>query len=121
MALFRKKPKEPVVSAFDQIPIEVQGKLIEDVISIVRKVRTWTTDVPKDLHDGIGKEVIAALRKGGLKMAGIMMSDDDAAASDFLEMIKGAQLPEFVRQVITAILMAWNTPKPEGNNDGTST
>lgn len=112
MALFRKKPKEPTVSAFDQIPMEVQGKLIEETISIVRTIRGWTTAVPKDLHDGIGKEVMTALRKGGLKMAGIVMSDDDVAANDFLELLKGAQLPEFVRHIVTAVIMAWNTPKP---------
>ena len=129
MALFRKKQKEATVSAFDQIPIEAQAQLIEDIMSIVRTFRQWPKIVPKDLHDGIGKELMAALRKGGLKMAGIVMSDDEPTANDLSSLLSGIELPNFAKQVIAAVAMAWNTPDPvklmnpptEGNDDGTKT
>lgn len=105
MSLFRKKPKPEVTSAFDNIPDEIQAKLIEDVLSIVRTVRQWPTLVPENFHGPIATEVSTLLRKTGLKMASAFLTDDDIGDS-FGDVLKGVELPKFFRQVWIAVSLA---------------
>ncbi len=116
MSLFRSKKKEQAISAFDQIPPEAQAQLIEDILSIVRTVKTWPKLVPAELHDGMGKEVSTLLRKSGLKLASAFMSGDDAIDS-LSEAMRGIPLPNFIGQIIHAVKLVLASDT-KGPNDG---
>ena len=119
MALWRKKKTENEVSAFDEIPEDVKGKLIEDIITIVRTLKAWPTIVPIELHKRIGEEVVTALRKSALSLAGAMMSND-SDMSEVIGAFKGITMPQFATQVIHAVKLALTTV-PEFCKHGVAT
>jgi len=121
MSLFRKKPKEPTPSAFDQIPQESQDKLIEDVLDIVQTVRQWPDLIPSELHAPIADEVSTMLRKTGLKLAGAFMGSGEF--SDALsDALKSVTVPRLINQCIIAVKLTLADKSPtEGDDDGKAT
>jgi len=117
MSLFRKKKSEGSGSAFDRIPQDSQDKLIEDVLSIVRTVRSWPELIPTELHAPIGEEVTTILRKTGLKLASAFMGSDDFGDA-LADALKGVSLPRFISQGVIAVKLALMTDKPTNDNSG---
>jgi hypothetical protein len=115
MSLFRKKQKTAIEpSAFDSIPTEVQGKLIEDVLLISRTILEWPKLVPQELHKPIIDEVVSVARKTGLKLVSAAMSGDAESAVDAF---KGVQIPNLLMQAFHAVKLALSN---EGGTDGTA-
>lgn len=108
MALFRKKVEE-VVSAFDNLPPEVQAKLAEDVLSIVRTLKSWPLVVPQNFHGPIGAEIVTLLRKSGLKLAGVFLGGSDLEKG-IDDIMKEMKLPGYILQVIEAVKMVMGEP-----------
>ncbi len=121
MSLFRKKPKEPVESAFDRIPQESQDKFIEDVLDIVRTVRAWPDLIPADLHGPIAEEISTMLRKTGLKLAGAFMGSGEFGEA-ITDALKSANVPKLINQCVLAVKLTLSDKEPtEGDEDGKAT
>lgn len=110
MSLFRAKKKDPVASAFDQIPDEAQAKLIEDVLSIVRTLKEWPNVIPKELHQAIGNELQGMLRKSLSKLIPMFMSSDESV--DFGKAFGDINPPTVLKQMFLAVCLGLATPAP---------
>ncbi len=105
MSLFKRKPKEPVVSIFDSISRTAQDQTIEDIIDIVRMLKYWPERLfpnPEDRAKA-GNEFQTIMRKVGMMaigMAATMGEETDSKA--LLETLAKLPIPNSLRPMITA-------------------
>ena len=111
MSLFKRKDKGPQISAFDSIPQDVQDKVVEDIIMIVRTFKKWPSLMfPNEAdREKASAEFQTTMRKVGIIAAQSMMSFDDEkgplAIADALSKlpIPGALRPMLIAAFTTLV------------------
>ena len=115
MALFRKKKDEsPKGGAFDTLPTEVQGQILDGILDVARKTKTILLLIPEESRDACASEFAALLRKAITKGTVALMKGD---TDDLAGALSGLELPQFFTQMFLAIRLAIaETPEGETTN-----
>ncbi len=103
MSLFKKKPKIPERSVFEDVPMEVQNQIVHDLTDIVRTFKKWPELMFPDptARAKAADELKTSLRGIGMKLVGKFMSGSEEEI-DPQELLGSLPIPPSLRIYLIA-------------------